>query len=267
LNSESVSVIFRDMSSPLDIQRVLRETFVTRAEHHATLGSTNDRARQCAAEAAGGLPLLIVADQQTAGRGRGSNRWWTGRGGLAMSLLVDGKMFGGDRNRSVLVGLAAAVAVVEAVQLLLESHAVGLHWPNDVVVAERKLAGVLVEVLADRCHIIGIGVNTNNTLAEAPPELQRIATSVFDLTGKPHDPTDILIGVLRPLEDMLQRLSDAPEEIGRRAGELCLQVGRTLTVRSGNRSITGRAAGIAPDGALLLETSEGRRKLYSGVVQ
>ena len=61
----------------VDIQRVLAETFAARAEWHQTLSSTNDRARQCAAEAAGELPLLVVAETQTAGRGRGANLWWT----------------------------------------------------------------------------------------------------------------------------------------------------------------------------------------------
>ena len=86
----------------------------------------------------GELPLLVVADRQTAGRGRGANRWWTGPGALAFSLLVDGRTVGADRSRSPLVALAAAVAVVDTVAPLLPAHQVGIHWPNDVLVAERK---------------------------------------------------------------------------------------------------------------------------------
>ena len=104
---------------PLDIDRILRETFVARAEYHPSIGSTNDRAAECAAQGAGEMPLLVVADRQTAGRGRGANRWWTGPGALAFSLLVDGRTVGADGGRSPLVALAAAVAVVDAVAPLL----------------------------------------------------------------------------------------------------------------------------------------------------
>ena len=73
----------------MDINRILRETFVVEVEHHDELGSTNDRAMQRAKQGASRLPLLVIADRQTAGRGRGGNRWWTGPGSLAFSLLLE----------------------------------------------------------------------------------------------------------------------------------------------------------------------------------
>ena len=72
----------------MDINRILRETFVVEAEHREELGSTNDRALERAKQGATHLPLLVIADRQTAGRGRGGNRWWTGPGSLAFSLLL-----------------------------------------------------------------------------------------------------------------------------------------------------------------------------------
>ena len=84
----------------IDAVRILRETSVARVEHRPTLASTNDRAAQCAAQGVKDLPLLVVADQQTAGRGRGSNRWWTGPGGLAFSLLVDAETVAADAERT-----------------------------------------------------------------------------------------------------------------------------------------------------------------------
>ncbi len=112
--------------SELNTDLLIRRTFVARVEHHATLSSTNDRARACAAEGLGPLPLLIVADEQTAGRGRGENRWWTGRGSLACSLLVDHDALEIDRHRSSpLVALATAVAIVETVAPLLADQTVG----------------------------------------------------------------------------------------------------------------------------------------------
>lgn len=253
----------------LDVDRLLRETFVAQAELHPTLGSTNDRARRCAAEGPIGLPLLVVAERQTAGRGRGGHRWWTGRGSLAFSLLLDPDWgaAGNHRTRSPLVALAAAVALVETVAPLVGRRPVGIDWPNDVLAAGRKLAGVLVEVLPDRRHVLGIGLNTNNSLAEAPPELRQTATTLLELTGVPHDQTTILVTLLQRLEGALGQLASEPERIGARADALCLQHGKTVRLQPGDRPIVGRCAGIAPDGALLLDTPDGRQAFYSGMLK
>jgi len=252
----------------LDMDRVLSETFVARAEYHPTLGSTNDRARQWAEQGAGALPLLVVADVQAAGRGRGGHRWWTGQGSLAFSVLLDpGQAAVGPGGQSPLVALAAAVAVVEAVAPLVGSHAVGIHWPNDVMAAGRKLAGVLVEVLPDGRHVVGIGVNVNNRLAEAPPEVRRVATTLRELTGVAHDRTAILVAVLQHLEAGLGQLASEPGRIGTSADALCRQRGRLLTLDRGGESVTGRCAGIAPDGALLLVTRDGRQAFYWGMLK
>ena len=251
----------------VDIDRVVRHSFVARAEHHATLASTNDRAVRCATQRPGELPLLIVADRQTAGRGRGTNRWWTGPGSLAFSLLLDPCPSAGDRrSQSPLVALAAAVAIAETVGPLLPSETVGIHWPNDVMAAGRKLAGVLVEVLADGRAVVGIGINTNCTLADAPSELRQTATTLLELTGRQHDQTAILVDLLGRFERGLAQLGSEPERIGARADALCLQRGKTLTIQLGNRLTAGRCAGIAADGALLLDTPEGRRTFHSGML-
>ena len=246
--------------------RLIRETFAARVEHHDSLPSTNDRAKQCAAENPGPLPLLIIADRQTAGRGRRDNHWWTGTGGLAFSLLIEARQFGLKRSRSPMVALAAALAVVNTVRQLLGSHTVGIHWPNDVFVAGRKLAGVLVEVPSDRLCVVGIGINTNNTLADAPPELRRTAATLFDLTGTRHDHTEVLSTLLRRLHDELRRLESSFEHVSQRANALCLQRGNPLTIQTGKQTATGTCIGIGPDGELLLDTPQGRQEFFSGVL-
>jgi BirA family biotin operon repressor/biotin-[acetyl-CoA-carboxylase] ligase len=253
----------------LDMDRVLRETFIAQAEYHPTLSSTNDRAREYASEGAGKLPFLVAADAQTAGRGRAGHRWWTGQGSLAFSVLLDPGQAavrqGG--HHSPLVPLAATLAVVETVVPLVGSPRVGIEWPNDVMAAGRKLAGVLVEVLPDRRHIVGIGVNTNNWPAEAPPEVRPVATTLRELTGVTHDQTTILVTILQNLEARLGELASEPGRIGTRANALCLQHGRLLTLDQGGRAVTGRCAGIAPDGALLLETPDGREAFSWGMLK
>jgi BirA family transcriptional regulator, biotin operon repressor / biotin---[acetyl-CoA-carboxylase] ligase len=294
----------------IDVVRILRETSVVRAEYRPTLVSTNDRAAQCAALGVKDLPLVVVADQQTAGRGRGSNRWWTGPGALAFSLLVDAETVAAGEGRSPLMSLAAAVAVADVVAPLLPDRQVGLYWPNDVIVRrtdipvchrrtdipvcqnaadipvcqpspeaqgrqeclphqsqDRKLAGILVEVLPDRRHVIGIGLNTNNTAADAPAELQATVATLRDLSGRAHDQTALLIDLLRRLEQEFARLRSDAKSVAARADELCLDRGRSLTLRWGDRAITGLCRGIAADGAIRLETAGGEETFCSGTLE
>jgi BirA family transcriptional regulator, biotin operon repressor / biotin---[acetyl-CoA-carboxylase] ligase len=171
-----------------------------------------------------------------------------------------------------MVALAAAAAVIDAVAPLLPGRQVGIHWPNDVLVPmahgadDRKLSGILVEVLPDRRHIIGIGLNTNNSVADAPAGLKSTIITLRDLSGRQHDQTGILIDLLRHLEQEFARLRNDAKAVAARADELCLQRGRTLTLQWDDRKITGCCRGIAADGALLLETASGVEPFYSGTV-
>jgi BirA family biotin operon repressor/biotin-[acetyl-CoA-carboxylase] ligase len=291
----------------IDAVRVMRETSVARVEYHPTLDSTNTRAAECAARGAIDLPLLVVADRQTAGRGRGGNRWWSSPGSLTFSLLIDAATVAAGEERSPLVALAAAVAVVDCVAPLLPTHQVGIYWPNDVYVhigqsqggadipvcreelahrgrqeclphqsechqsedhlmPDHKLAGILVEVLPDRRHVIGIGLNVNNSLADASAELRETAVTLRDLSGRDHDRTAVLIDLLRRLEGLFLQLRESPKEIAGRADSLCLQRGRGLTLRWSNRTVAGVCRGIAADGAIVLETPGGIETFLSGDV-
>jgi BirA family biotin operon repressor/biotin-[acetyl-CoA-carboxylase] ligase len=251
----------------LDKRRLIRETFVAAVEHHWTIASTNDRAKQLAAAGTSPLPALVVADQQTAGRGRGANRWWTGQGSLAMSLALDAGIAGIERVRSPLVAMAAAVAVTQTVAARLPAMTVGVHWPNDVYVQGRKLAGVLVEVPSATHCILGIGVNTNNTISAGPTEIQDRAVSLRDLTGNRYEHTEFLIDLLGRLEPRLRQVAQSPHAVGHLANKLCLQRGQTLTIDVAEQTLTGRCAGIAHDGALLIDTADGCSAFYSGVVR
>lgn len=254
------------MAKDLDLERLLSETFLASAEQYAEITSTNDRARDLAGTAAR-LPCLIAADHQTAGRGRGGNRWWTDDGSLAFSLLLDAAAAGVRREHVGLVSLAAAAAIVKTVQPRASEHLVGLHWPNDVYVTHRKLAGILVEALPGNRLVIGIGLNANNRLASAPPEVRDLAIALCDLTGGLHDRTQLLIDLINQLRDELTTLAEDPDAIGEQADELCLQRGDWLTIDTGQETVEGRCFGIEADGALLLETATGPRRFYAGVLR
>lgn len=239
---------------------------IERVEYLPSIGSTNDYAREVAATLPNEQGLLVVAERQTAGRGRGNNRWWTGGGSLACSLLFDPARRKIERRHYPMISLAAALAISETVTDLTGRTDVGLHWPNDIFLAGRKLAGVLIEALADGRHVLGIGCNVRNRSAEAPAELADIVISLADVTPRLPSRGDVLLGIMRRLDERLNELADGHEAIGRRADTLCLQHAARLTIRAGGRDTSGMCAGIAPDGALLLDTVNGRQAFYSGVL-
>ena len=249
---------------PIDVERLHKACPSVKFEYHPSLDSTQQRAALLAAGGERG-PLVVVAEVQTAGRGRGGNRWWTGRGSLALSLLVDPRDWQLAAEAVPARSLAAGVAVVAAVQPALYPHNVGLHWPNDVYVARRKLSGILIDVLADGRHIVGIGLNVNNSFAAAPADVRERGTSMFDLTGRHHDRTDVLARLIDELATALGRLGSDAAGLGREFQNLCLQIDDWLEIAVGERIVAGRCLGVAPDGALLLETASGVERLYSGV--
>lgn len=263
------------MPPSVDVAQLLAAGAIRGGEHHPEIDSTQTRAHALAAElTAAQLPYLVVADRQTAGRGRGENRWWTGAGSLAFTLIFDSGTYGLEPPARPTRSLAAGVALVEAVAPLLADHAiglhgaVGLHWPNDVFVQRRKLAGILIDVLPSDRHILGLGLNTNNTLDGAPADVRQRAVSLRELLGREVDHTLLLESFCRHLDAVLRLSTQDPAALGQRFQRLCLQIGQPLTIDAGSTRTTGRCLGIAPDGALLLAASGGEvQRVYSGVVR
>jgi len=273
-----------------NLRKYLKNTFVADVEHHFSLSSTNDRAAECAAVPRIKLPLLILADCQTTGRGRGSNRWWTGPGSLAFSLLIGPELAGtvgasacggcvegasqpiqeelpgavmiptaGSRS-SGLVALAAGVAVVEALAPLVPGHEIGIHWPNDIMLDGRKLAGILIEVMSDGKFVIGIGINTNNTTTDAPEEVRPRVVTLRDVTGQEHNSTELLISILRQLQRQLADLVRSPESIAVRTHERCLQRGKRLQIVQGEKQIEGCCLALLPTGHCCLKSMGSPRR-------
>ena len=111
----------------------------------------------------------------------------------------------------VLTSLAVGVALVDALAPLVPGHEVGIHWPNDVMLDGRKLAGVLIEVLPDGKQVIGVGINVNNTAADVPDEVRPRVATLRDATSRTHDPTELLISLLNRLNERLAELAHSPD--------------------------------------------------------
>jgi BirA family biotin operon repressor/biotin-[acetyl-CoA-carboxylase] ligase len=236
-------------------------------EHHATIGSTNDRAREALAEP-GGEGLAVVADYQEGGRGRRGRQWLSPPG---RNLMVSVALRPGVAPaRAGLLGIAAALAVRDACQPLVPDADLRLRWPNDVVTADGlKVAGLLLETtladdrLAD--VVVGIGINVNWRRAEMPPEIAERATSLANLAGHDLDRVALLGKLLAGLDREIAELEAGETPVPRFAAVSALE-GRRVEVEVGEQVLEGIAAGLAEDGALLLDVPAGRLALSVGEV-
>jgi len=255
-------------SSMFDLRRIAGETFVRDVEYHPALGSTNDRALELALQPDLATPHLVLAEQQTSGRGRGANVWWSARGALTFSLVLDADSHGLPRASWPQTSLAAGLAVLQALQEFAPGNGWRLKWPNDVFLDGRKASGLLVEVPATASGrlVVGVGVNVNNSLQSAPASLAELATSLIDATGGAHDLTGVLVRVLAHLEQCVALLAHRKSELLDRWRMHCALSGRLVTLRRGGDEAHGLCRGIDDDGGLLLETPAGIRSFQSGVV-
>jgi BirA family transcriptional regulator, biotin operon repressor / biotin---[acetyl-CoA-carboxylase] ligase len=230
-------------------------------------GSTNadllELARRGAPEGS-----VVVADEQTAGRGRLGRPWVSEPGsGLWFSVLV--RMAAGPQRR--LLPLLAGVAVAEAAR----RHGVpaALKWPNDVVVDDdafdgspgpRKLAGILAETDGEEAVVVGIGVNLTQTSAQLPIPA---ATSML-LEGSVVSRDDLLLDILTVLHGQLSELRrDGSDLVMDAYRQLCVTIGRdvTVTLPSGDH-LQGRAIGVGADGQLHVRTAETTVSVAAGDV-
>jgi BirA family biotin operon repressor/biotin-[acetyl-CoA-carboxylase] ligase len=223
--------------------------------------STMDRGREIAADPAATLPAAVVADRQTAGRGRRGAAWWQPPGSLAVSLVVAGTV-SRDGPRP-LWSLACGVAVAETIRALEPAVEPRVRWPNDVHVDGRKLAGILVETAAGGRVIVGVGINTSGSAADAPPALRPRVATLPDLTGRMLPRQRFLAAFVPRLLDLLAA-TDEPAAVLDRYRPLCGLTGRPVRVYVGDVVQEGICRGIAADGGLVVETTTGPVVIRSG---
>jgi BirA family biotin operon repressor/biotin-[acetyl-CoA-carboxylase] ligase len=236
--------------------------------HLAEADSTMDRARTVAADPAIPLPAAVVADRQLAGRGRRGARWWQPPGSLAMSLVLDAAVGGGEVRP--IWSLACGVALAEALMALEPALEPRVRWPNDIEVEGAKLAGILVEMVAGGRVIFGVGVNTTGRAADAPAGIGRAIATLPDLVGHPLPRQRLLEAFVPRLLELLAEIASDPDTLAARYRPLCALTGRDVTVFRGPTSgggpdrIQGPCLGIDRYGALVIDTVAGRLHLESG---
>jgi BirA family biotin operon repressor/biotin-[acetyl-CoA-carboxylase] ligase len=224
--------------------------------HFETLPSTNDLAKELAASQAP-EGTLVVAEGQSRGRGRLGREWSSPPGaGLYVSVLLRPPLPPADLPQ---ITLTAAVAVVRALKRAT-GVAPGIKWPNDLILAGKKLGGILTEMETEsdqiRHLVLGLGLNVNNR--EFPAEIRDLATSLALVTGRSFSRLAILKAWLEELESLYQLfLGREFARILAEWKEYTVTLGQFVRVRQGPVEISGQALEVAPDGALLIETRTG----------
>ena len=251
-----------------DLERIKSETWLQQIDYHHTLRSTNDLALEIAPDRETDTPLLVLAEHQTHGRGRGSNHWWSAHGALTFSLLLDTSRSGQMSGPRPQVALAAGLAVCLALDDILPDDRPGLKWPNDVYLQGRKACGILIEVPHMKCErmVLGVGINVNNSFVDAPVEQKQIAISLVEVTGRDQSRTDVLIGFLCQLKEQLARVETDIPRLIEVCREYCFLRGRTVECHVRQRPVRGVCSGIDNDGALLVETDSGVQRCWGGQV-
>jgi len=230
-----------------------------------SVDSTNLEVRRLWPRLGGGGAVAVRASVQSAGRGRGGHFWRSPVGGLWFSLgrpLAPGAPPPG--GLSLVAGLALSEAVRECCGLDCL-----LKWPNDLIAAGRKLAGILCEAFPGGnfpLAVIGVGVNGNYPAAELGEDLAMPATTLLEEMGRECDLGRLFRGSLEQLEKHLGRLERegfAPFQ-GLVEERLVWRKEPVSFAPAGGDAVQGILAGIDDTGALLLETGEGRRRLVAG---
>ena len=254
----------------LDAERIMERlsdcAFGRVTQVYERLDSTNRRAMELG-ETPGAHGTLVLAEEQTQGRGRRGRGWNLQRGtGIAMSLVLQNLT---DPRKAPMVTLAAALAVRRGI-LAATGIACGIKWPNDLVCQGRKVCGILTEMRTEMdyvsCVVIGVGINVNNE--DFPEEALAHAVSLRQIAGKSLSREDIVVAVMRAFAEYYQRFLEAGDLSGlREEYEECLvNRNQEVLIVSEQKQYRAIGRGIDDTGRLLIEREGRLETVLSGEV-
>jgi BirA family biotin operon repressor/biotin-[acetyl-CoA-carboxylase] ligase len=239
-------------------KRVKGKLFGKRFLHFFKTDSTNRVALELAfaGEEEG---AVVLAEEQTAGRGRAGRKWHSEVGsGIYVTVLLRPRLSPVQAPLlTILAGLSLHAAILAQTGLNTE-----LKWPNDILIGGKKLGGILTEMHAEptqvRFVIVGIGVNVNQE--KFPPELSSIATSLRKESGNFHSRLELLVRLLREFESDYNRfLREGPAYVVERFGEVSqFASGKRVHVDTGRETYVGITSGLTTDGLLRVKKEDGQ---------
>jgi BirA family transcriptional regulator, biotin operon repressor / biotin---[acetyl-CoA-carboxylase] ligase len=241
----------------IKLNKLLSKLPIGKLKYFDSAGSTNDEALAWATNDAKDLSL-VVADEQTAGRGRLDRKWFTPPGtALAFSLILRPSA----AERPYLYRMVGLAALSVADSLLARGLSPQIKWPNDILLNGRKAVGILIEAVWSGedidCMVIGIGVNI---LKGAVPDTNMLlfpATSLEDALGHPVERAEVLYDILAAVIRLRPQIST--HEFMAKWEELLAYRGRQVQVEIGSENpIIGNVLGLGTDGSLQLQDQNGR---------
>jgi BirA family biotin operon repressor/biotin-[acetyl-CoA-carboxylase] ligase len=262
-------LLLPEMVEPLARGTIFGENVHHHIHHYYRAGSTNTLALEAASE---GAPegSVFLAEQQTAGRGRGDNQWHSAEStGIYCSVILRPTL---PPSEVLTLSLAAGLAVQAAIQEVDSRVIPDLKWPNDVLIQGKKFCGILTEMSSEatrvRYIVVGIGLNVNQV--SFPGELEQTATSLRQATGTEWSRVELCAALLKSLDREYKELLANPEgraEILRRFEQHSSSThGRQVRIEE-NGGFEGVTEGLDPRGFLRVRTRGGVRIVYSGTMR
>jgi BirA family transcriptional regulator, biotin operon repressor / biotin---[acetyl-CoA-carboxylase] ligase len=249
---------------PFALDRLTPALRPFRLHYYPKLTSTNDKAIELRRAGELFAPAVVLTAQQTAGRGRGGNRWFSTSGSITVTFIIPVEEHLLPHQLPLLAGLAVRNAATE----LTGSRDIGLKWPNDVLYSGRKIAGLLCERISG-IDIVGIGLNVNIKPAEAPAGLRQGLSSLSTIAGCTFDLTDTLILLTQHLQRMLLSRHSHPfaaflDEYRQHDALLGKQI--SVQVPGEGQLLRGTSEGIDSGGRLLVRSGQRLYPIIAGTI-
>lgn len=236
-------------------------------EYYDSISSTNNRGKEIADERQEGT--LVIAEEQTQGKGRLSRRWISPKGkGLWFSIILKPDLKPDKVYKITLIG---AAAISEALKEIgIKSY---IKWPNDIIVEGKKVCGILTEMGCEKDRvkyvIMGIGINVNLEEEDFDDELIKKATSLRIIAGKEIDRSILLAKVLNHIEKLYIPFKEkgSLDETIRICKERSILIGKEVRILRGNAETLAKVLDIDDEGHLLVQYEDGKKeKILSGEV-
>lgn len=251
---------------PYEIKKNLQSQYMGEKIHFfKEVDSTNDLARKFADEGAT-EGTVVIAESQRSGKARRGKKWISPSGGVWMTIILRPDV---PPTKAPQITLVTGVAVAET--LIQEYNLdVGIKWPNDILIGDKKVCGILTEVKADlgtvEYVLVGIGIDLNVDMSRFPPELRGGATSLKEELNREIKGAELVQKFLQNFEFYYNEFKEGKfQNILKTWRKLSKTIGNYVEVHKKGRIVKGEAVGINKDGVLIIELDDGTlRKVISG---
>jgi len=255
MTSRQNTSFFDKISQDIDTKIIGKKIF-----HFETIDSTNLYAKKLVKDASEGT--IVISDIQTGGRGRKNRTWSSPKGGLWFSIILYPNI---APDQAMILTMMSSIAITEAIDVITNISPV-IKWPNDILINEKKVCGILTEIdtSSEKINyaIVGVGINVNNDLVE---DLQKNAISLKEAYGKVIIIEKLLKQILKLLDNYYEILMSGEREIIQNKWlEYSNIIGRNVNIVNGNKKFSGAVLNINENGSLIIKTKNGNEIVNVG---